>query len=159
MSSAAEPSLSQAGALRRSPGEVMRLARMGSSHPTRLSFLRCLLRRMRDERWRFDRPVWEIDAAGVGHAVYAAIGPARTYSLVTFAHDLPDHMRSDRVIATAWDATFALFDGTPTGDDIARLAANVPLQEAGRVSARELTLRSEERRGGKECRSRWSPYH
>ena len=140
MSSAAEPSLSQAGALRRSPGEVMRLARMGSSHPTRLSFLRCLLRRMRDERWRFDRPVWEIDAAGVGHAVYAAIGPARTYSLVAFAHDLPDHMRSDRVIATAWDATFALFDGTPTGDDIARLAANVPLQEAGRVSARELTL-------------------
>jgi hypothetical protein len=140
MSSATEPSLSQAGALRRSPSEVMRLARMGSSHPTRLSFLRCLLRRMRDERWRFDRPVWQIDAAGVGHAIYAAIGPARTYSLVAFAHDLPDHMRSDRVIATAWDATFALFDGTPTDDDIARLAANVPLQEAGRVSARELTL-------------------
>ncbi|HSE76310.1 MAG TPA: hypothetical protein VLB05_17450, partial [Dongiaceae bacterium] len=119
---------------------VMRLARMGCSHPTRLSFLRCLLRRMRDERWSFDRPVWQIDEAGVGHAVYRAIGPARTYSLVAFAHDLPDHMRSDRVIATAWDATFALFDGTPTAADIARLAANVPLQEAGRVSARELTL-------------------
>jgi hypothetical protein len=118
----------------------MRLARMGCSHPTRLSFLRCLLRRMQDERWSFDRPVWQIDEAGVGHAVYRAIGPVRTYSLVAFAHDLPDHMRSDRVIATAWDATFALFDGTPTNDDIARLAANVPLQEAGRVSARELTL-------------------
>ncbi|HET6622153.1 MAG TPA: hypothetical protein VFG64_19595 [Dongiaceae bacterium] len=140
MSSAAEQSPSQAGALRRSPGEVMRLARMGCSHPTRLSFLRCLLRRMQDERWRFDRPVWRIDPAGVGHAVYRAIGPVRTYSLVAFAHDLPDHMRSDRVIATAWDATFALYDGTPTDDDIARLAANVPLQEAGRVTARELTL-------------------
>ena len=140
MSSTAQQSLSQAGVLRRSPGEVMRLARMGCSHPTRLSFLRCLLRRMQDERWSFDRPVWQVDQAGVGHAVYRAIGPVRTYSLVAFAHDLPDHMRSDRVIATAWDATFALFDGMPTADDIARLAANVPLQEAGRVSARELTL-------------------
>jgi hypothetical protein len=75
MSSAAEQSRPQAGALRRSPGEVMRLARMGCSHPTRLSFLRCLLRRMQDERWSFDRPVWQIDEAGVGHAVYRAIGP------------------------------------------------------------------------------------
>ncbi len=49
-------------------------------------------------------------------------------------------MRSDRVIATAWDATFTLFDGTPTPDDIERLRANVPLQEAGRVSNKELSL-------------------
>ena len=113
----------------------MRLARMGSSHPTRLSFLRTLLRRMQGEGWQFDRPVWDLNAAGVGRAVYRAIGPDRTYSLVAFAHDLPDDMRSDRVIATAWDATFALFDGTPTRADLDRLAANVPLQEAGRVIA------------------------
>ena len=130
----------QARAFRRSPDEVMRLARMGCSHPTRLSFLRQLLRRMQAERWRFDRPVWEIDATGVGRAVYRAIGPARSYSLVAFAHDLPPEARSDRVIATAWDATFALFDGTPTPDDLERLAANVPLQEAGRISLRELSL-------------------
>jgi hypothetical protein len=132
--------MAEAAAFRRAPAEVMRLARMGSSHPTRLSFLRCMLRRMQDERWHFDRPVWQIDGNGVGRAVYRAIGPARTYSLVAFAHDLPDHLRSDRVIATAWDATFALFDGTPTAADLDRLQANVPLQEAGRVSARELTL-------------------
>ena len=130
----------QARAFRRSPDEVMRLARMGCSHPTRLSFLRQLLRRMQAESWRFDRPVWEIDANGVGYAVYRAIGPARTYSLVAFAHDLPPEARSDRVIATAWDATFTLFDSTPTPDDLDRLAANVPLQEAGRVSPRELSL-------------------
>ena len=127
-------------AYRRPPAQVMRLARMGSAHPTRLSFLRAVLRRMTAEGWRFDRPVWEIDAKGVGRAVYRAIGPARTYSLVAFAHDLPDHMRSDRVIATAWDATFTLFDGTPDAADLDRLAANVPLQEAGRVSSRELSL-------------------
>ena len=65
---------------------------------------------------------------------------ARTYSLVAFAHDLPDGMRSDRVIATAWDATFALFDGDPAAADIERLRANVPRQEAGRITRRELTL-------------------
>lgn len=127
-------------AFHRPPEQVMRLARMGSAHPTRLSFLRVMLRRMQSDGWRFDRPVWEIDSNGVGRAVYRAIGPARTYSLVAFAHDLPDHLRSDRVIATAWDATFALFDGTPTAADLDRLQANVPLQEAGRVSSSELSL-------------------
>lgn len=125
---------------RRSPDQVMTLARMGAAHPTRLSFLRQLLRRMDGEGWRFDRPLWDIDAKGVGRAVYRAIGPVRTYSLVAFAHDLPDEMRSDRVIATAWDATFALFDGDPTPEDIARLEANVPLQEAGRITPSELSL-------------------
>ena len=67
--------MSNAGHFRRPPAEVMRMARMGSAHPTRLSFLRVLLRRMRDEGWRFDRPVWEIDAQGVGRAVYRAKGP------------------------------------------------------------------------------------
>ena len=124
----------------RSPDEVMRLSRMGSAHPMRLSFLRVLLRRVKAEGWAFDRPVWDVDANGVGRAVYRAKGPERTYSLVAFAHDLPDDMRSDRVIATAWDATFALFDGVPTPQDLDRLQANVPLQEAGRISERELSL-------------------
>jgi hypothetical protein len=125
---------------RRAPAEVMRMARMGSAHPTRLSFLRVMLRRMRDEGWRFDRPVWEIDERGVGRAVYRAKGPERSYCLVAFAHDLPPEMRSDRVIATAWDATFALFDGEPARADLDRLEANVPLQEAGRIGPSELSL-------------------
>ena len=78
----------------RDPDVVMRLSRMGSAHPMRLSFLRVLLRRMKQERWRFDRPLWQVDDRGVGRAVYRARGPERTYSLVAFAHDLPDEMRS-----------------------------------------------------------------
>ena len=124
----------------RPPATVMRLSRMGSAHQTRLSFMRVLLRRLRREGWRFDRPLWQVNANGVGRAVYRARGPRRTYCLVAFAHDLPDSMRSDRVIATAWDATFTLFDGEPTEADLARLAGNVPKQEAGRISDRELSL-------------------
>lgn len=120
--------------------EVMRLGRMGCGHPTRLSFLRVMLRRLRGADWDIDRPVWNVDAKGVGHGVYRVKSAGRTYSLVAFAHDLPPEMRSDRVIATAWDATFTLFDGDPTDEDIDRLAQNVPYQEAGRVTSKELTL-------------------
>ncbi len=125
---------------RRSPATVMRLARMGCAHQNRLSFMRSLLRRMQREHWQFARPVWQVDAHGVGYAVYTVSSPQSTYSLVAFAHDLPDELRSDRVIAEAWDATFALCDGVPDAADIARLAANVPQQEAGRISSKELCL-------------------
>ncbi len=125
---------------RRAPDQVMRLSRLGSLHQSRLSFMRVLTRRMAAETWRFTRPVFEVNAEGVGHAVYSATGPDHTYSLVAFAHDLPADKRSDRVIAEAWDATFCLFDGVPTADDITRLSQNVPLQEAGRISENELSL-------------------
>ena len=124
----------------RSPEQVMRLSRMGNFHPMRLSFMRILLRRIKAEGWHVTRSVWDIDDAGVGRAVYTATGPDRSYSLVAFAHDLPDHLRSDRVIAEAWDATFALYDGVPTRADLDRLQRHVPVQEAGRLSIHELTL-------------------
>lgn len=118
----------------------MRLARMGSFHQTRLSFMRTLLRRLKKERWKFKVNLWTLDRQGFGRAVYTVYGPERAYSLVAFSHYLPDDMRSDRVIATAWDATFALFDGIPGDADLDRLEQNVPKQEAGRVSDSELSL-------------------
>ena len=124
----------------RSPDVVMRLARLGSLHQCRLSFMRTLLRRMKRENWTFERPIFDIDAKGVGVAVYSARGPQRTYSLVCFAHDLPPEQRSDRVIAHAWDSTFTLFDGVPTPGDIERLSWNIPKQEAGRVTNREISV-------------------
>jgi len=130
----------QAAKYRRPPEVVMKLARMGSFHQTRLSFMRTLLRRLKKERWLFERRLWEIGADGFGRAVYTVSGPERSYSLVAFSHDLPDHKRSDRVIATAWDATFTLFDGIPTTADLDRLQQEVPKQEAGRISDSELSL-------------------
>ena len=124
----------------RPPKQVMRLARLGSLHQCRLSFMRILTRQLAQDHWSFVRHAFAIDDQGVGHAVYTAKGPERSYSLVAFAHDLPPEMRSDRVIATAWDATFTLFDGVPEQADIARLAQNVPVQEAGRISEQEFSL-------------------
>ena len=118
----------------------MRLAQMGSFHQSRLSFMRTVLRYLQTAHWTFETKLFEIDENSVGRAVYSAIGPNNTYSLVAFAHDLPDEMRSDRVIATAWDCTFTLVDGIPTEEDLQRLAQNVPFQEAGRISDKELSL-------------------
>ncbi len=140
MSGAELNSMTQAAKFRRPPEVVMKLARMGSFHQTRLSFMRTLLRRLKKEQWLFERRLWEIGADGFGRAVYTVSGPERSYSLVAFSHDLPDHKRSDRVIATAWDATFTLFDGIPTTADLDRLQQEVPKQEAGRISDSELSL-------------------
>lgn len=126
--------------LMRAPQEVMRLARMGASHQTRLSFMRAILRRVKREGWQVERTLWDVDEKGVGVGVYEARGPERTYSLIAYANDLPPEKRSDRVIATEWDASFALFDGVPARADIDRLRDNVPRQEAGRCAASELVL-------------------
>ena len=62
------------------------------------------------------------------------------YSLICFANELDENERSDRVIATKWDAAFVLYDGVPTKSDIERLKNEVPKQEVGRLSYKELTL-------------------
>ncbi len=124
----------------RDPKKVLNLHRMGSYHQTRLSFMRSLLRLAHREKWQYKKLRWQMDDKGVGHAVYEMQTPHGVYSLLAFSHDLPDDMRSDRVIATAWDATFALLQGKVTDEDIVRLQDNVPKQEAGRVSEKELCL-------------------
>ena len=124
----------------RSPEKVMRLDRMGSSFPTRLSFMRTLIRRMSKENWQFKRTLRKVDKDGYGVSVYSAITPKRTYSLIAFTQEIPADMRTDRVIAEVWDATFSLFDGVPTQEDSDYLAENTPLQEGGRYRPSELVL-------------------
>ncbi len=143
---------SQAGAwpavALRDPDRVMRLARMGSFHQTRLSFLRNLLRRMRDEQWAIAIAENRLDERGLGELVYRIDTPHGVFSFCAFCHDLDPSERTDRVIANRWDFTFALLDGMPEPSDLERLRANVPLQEAGRTSPREIVLS----RGNKSVR-------
>lgn len=124
----------------RSPDQVMRLERMGSFHPMRLSFSRQLTRRMQQENWQVDFPRFALDDNGFGHAVVRVKTPKHTYSLVAFCHHIDDNMRSDRVIAEAWDATFTLFDGEPSLDQIRQMEKTVPVQEAGRQMPEQLSL-------------------
>jgi hypothetical protein len=124
----------------RPPDEVMRLARMGSMFPTRLSFLRSMIRRLAEENAHVARPVWNMDADGFGHAVYSLRFGGHVYSLVAISTDLPPELRTDRVIATAWDSAYVLYDGVPDEAEIARIAAAAPKQEAARFTERDLVL-------------------
>jgi hypothetical protein len=124
----------------RPPAVVMRLARMGAFFPTRLSFMRTLVRRMTRERWRFALVRSELDQNGYGRMVWRITTPERTLSFVAFSTALSADERTDRVIAEKWDASFALVDGEVGADDVARLEANVPRQEAGRLAAKDLVL-------------------
>ena len=118
----------------------MRLGRMGSAFQTRISFMRSLVRRMHREAWTIEQTRFDLDDDGFGVAVYTVCGPERSYSLVAFANLLDDDQRTDRVIAEAWDASFVLYDGEPSDEDIARLALGTPRQEAGRFEGSELVL-------------------
>ena len=122
----------------RDPNTIMKLSRLGSFHQSKLSFLRSFLNEFKD--WEYKKDLFDLDENGYGEAVYSFKKKKRVYSLVCFANRINDDERSDRVIATKWDAAFTLHDGVPTKDDIARLKNEVPKQEVGRLSFKELTL-------------------
>ncbi len=122
----------------RDPNTIMKLSRLGSFHQSKLSFLRSFLNEFKD--WEYKRDLLNLDKFGYGEAVYSFRKDKRTYSLVCFANEIKDNERSDRVIATKWDAAFTLHDGVPTQKDIDRLKNEVPKQEVGRLSFKELTL-------------------
>ena len=122
----------------RDPNIIMKLSRLGSFHQSRLSFLRSFLSEFKD--WDYRRDLFNLNENGYGTAIYSFKKDDRVYSLICFANKINDDERSDRVIATKWDAAFTLHDGIPLKKDIERLKNQVPKQEIGRLSYKELTL-------------------
>ena len=122
----------------RDPNIIMKLSRLGSFHQSKLSFLRSFLEEFKD--WKYNKDLFDLDKNGYGTAIYSFKKKDRVYSLVCFANRINKKERSDRVIATKWDAAFTLHDGVPSKYDIERLRNEVPKQEVGRLSYKELTL-------------------
>ncbi len=122
----------------RDPNIIMKLSRLGSFHQSKLSFLRSFLDEFKD--WDYKNDLFDLDKNGFGTVVYSFKKNERVYSLICYANKISDEERSDRVIATKWDAAFTLHDGVPSKSDIERLRNEVPKQEVGRLSYKELTL-------------------
>ncbi len=122
----------------RDPNVIMKLSRLGSFHQSKLSFLRSFLKEFK--YWHFKQDLFDLNEFGYGTAVYSLRKGERVYSLICFANELKENERSDRVIATKWDAAFTLYDGIPSKKDLERLRLEVPKQEIGRLSYKELTL-------------------
>ena len=124
----------------RHPDAVMTLARLGSLFPHRLSFMRSFIRRIAKENANLSMPICALDADGFGHLVLTLPLSGYDYSLIAYSRPLDADERTDRVIATKWDASFCLFDGIPSEKDITALADQVTKQEAGRYHHKVLTL-------------------
>ena len=124
----------------RAPQDVMRLEALGASFPHRLSFKRTLIRKLHNQKAVLRIAEKKLDDEGFGHIVLTMPFCGRTYSLIGYSRALADEDRTDRVIATAWDASFCLFDGIPTADDIAYLSDEVTHQEAGIYHEKVMTL-------------------
>lgn len=124
----------------RPPDAVMKLSRLGSFFPHRLSFMRSFIRRVAAEDAVMSIAAHALDHHGHGHVVLSLPVGGQVFSLIAFSRPLDDADRTDRVIATKWDASFCLFEGLPDVDDIEYLADQVTRQEAGVYHDKVLTL-------------------
>jgi len=120
--------------------DIMTLDKMGSRYPSRLSFSRSMLRRLLFDNWKILKSKFDLDDDGYGTVVYEIFINNNIYSLVCFSQHLDSADRSDRVIAEKWDTAYSLISGKLNDDELSRLRKNVPLQESGRNSSKELIL-------------------
>lgn len=118
---------------------VLEPRRMGAVWPTRLSFARQLVGRLRREGWRIGVAAWELDEEGRGEAIYRVAAREHTFHFVLFSNKLDPAERTDRVIAERWDAAAALCEGELTVERLVHLRANVPKQEYGRADHQTLS--------------------
>ena len=120
--------------------DIMTLDKMGSRYPSRLSFSRSMLRRLFFDNWKISKSKFDLDDNGYGTVVYEITINNNIYSLVCFSQHLDSSDRSDRVIAEKWDTAYSLINGKLDDKELDRLRKNVPLQESGRNSSKELIL-------------------
>ena len=118
----------------------MTLSQMGSRYPSRFSFSRSMLRTFFHEKWQVSTSKFDLDENGYGTIVYEIKIKKFIYSLICFSQFIDDKDRSDRVIAEKWDTAYTLYNGKINKDELSRLQINIPLQESGRNSPKELIL-------------------
>ena len=99
----------------------MKLKRMGSRYPSRLSFARSMLKKLILDNWKISKSKFDLDDNGFGTAIYEIKVNEEVYSLICFSQFLNDEERSDRVIASKWDTAYALHRGKINNKKLLRL--------------------------------------
>src|SRR5439155_3827961 len=103
--------------------------------------------------------VWEVETMRMGHIVVVTLG----FALIASACAAPPSTvptSSGPPAAAAPPAAPKRINAAIRGDPhILSDAVNFAAGGSSSAGVREIEQRSEERRVGKECRSRWSPYH
>ena len=124
----------------RNPKTVMNLKRLGSLFPQKFSFMRILIRNLFKKNPNFQISSNKLNSGEKGHCVLSVELGKQVYSLVCFTEKLNPQERSDRVIATKWDASFCLYVGIPSEKQIEKLESQVKIQEKGRFDKNILVL-------------------
>jgi len=119
---------------------VMSERRLGALFPTALSHARSAMRQIARLPWSFERTRFELDADGLGTAVYRAVTGPWTFHAVMVAEPVPDDMRTDRSIGLYWDVSCALCEGEWTAQREAHIAEQARRQKYGYGDADTLAI-------------------
>ncbi|MDA9316297.1 hypothetical protein N9Q58_00080 [Polaribacter sp.] len=116
------------------------IKRLANLFPSNLSFNRRLLQKASREAWEFKAPKASLNSDGFGRYIVEIVTPMGTLSFIAFSQYLEPKNRTDRVIAVAWDAVFALCHGQVNDEFCNELQSNLIKQESGRYSSRILCI-------------------
>src|ERR1035441_4164047 len=117
-----------------------------------------------EERAEHIGPIAGIPVFGLDALSSAAYGPEAALTLLIplglagIAHIVPISLAIIALLAIVYFSYCQTIDAYPHGGGSYTVASENLGANAGLLAAAAL-MRSEERRVGKECRSRWSPYH
>ena len=124
----------------RNPETVMNLERLGSLFPQKFSFMRILIRNLFKKNPNFQIRKNKLNSDEDSYCVLSIELGNQIFSLICFTDKLSSQDRSDRVIATKWDASFCLYWGIPSDHKIKKLKTQVKIQEKGRFDENVLVL-------------------
>jgi hypothetical protein len=115
------------------PNDIMAPDRLAMLPPTRLSASRALVNKMIRERWNVGLRRINLDDKANGEAVYRVTAGGRSFEFVVFSAEPAPGRRSGRIIASGWDMTGALIEGTASAADVAAARRELLKVYAGRA--------------------------
>ena len=93
----------------RSAALMMRPERLAALQPSRISATRAFMQQLIEERWSFRKVRFDINADGVGEALYHIEAPGNwVFSIPVLSFKPTQKGRTLRIIGTAWDMMAAL---------------------------------------------------
>lgn len=111
---------------------VMAPRRLLAAYPTALSFARSVVAHLARNDWTLTRQRFDIDAEGVGSALYRLDWGTTPFHFVVVSKLFAADQKTDRSFGQNWDISASLCEGPWSAEREAHLLAETPKQRAGR---------------------------
>ncbi|MGI6856781.1 hypothetical protein [Mesorhizobium sp. 1B3] len=116
----------------RSSAAVMAPRRLLAAYPTALNFARSTVAHLARHDWRLTRLRFDINAEGIGTALYRLDWGAQTFHFLVVSKNFPADQKTDRSFGENWDISAVLCEGAWSAARETYLLAETPKQRAGR---------------------------